>query len=79
MALSEEQRSFYETSLETIRGEVGDLKQQIEDELAKVRDRIMELQNDKKAALQMYAAACNRLGVSNDLKDEEEVATGEAG
>ena len=79
MALSEEQRSFYETSLETIRGEVDDLKQQIEDELAKVRDRIMELQNDKKAALQMYAAACNRLGVSNDLKGEEEAGAVEAG
>lgn len=79
MPLTDEQRSFYENSREVIRGEVGDLNQQIEDELAKVRDRIMELQNDKKAALQMYAAACNRLGVPNDLKDEEEAAAVEAG
>ena len=71
MALTEEQRSFYEGSLETIRGEVKGLEQQIEDELAKVRDRVTELQTDKKAALQMYAAACNRLGVANELKDEE--------
>ncbi len=79
MALTKTQRDFYESSLDTIRSEVGDLNQQIEDELAKVRDRIMELQNDKKAALQMYAAACNRLGVSNDLKDEEEAVVAEAG
>ena len=79
MPLTDEQRSFYENSLEVVRGEVGDLNQQIEDELAKVRDRIMELQNDKKAALQMYAAGCNRLGVPNDLKDEEETVVAEAG
>lgn len=79
MPLSDEQRSFYENSLEVVRGEVKDLNQQIEDELAKVRDRIMELQNDKKAALQMYAAGCNRLGVPNDLKDEEDAVSAEAG
>ena len=79
MALTEEQRSFYESSLEVIRDEVKGLSQQIEDELAKVRDRIKELQVDKKAALQMYAAACNRLGVPNDLKKEEEAAAAEAG
>ena len=79
MALTEQQREFYESSLETVRGEVTGLNQQIEDELAKVRDRIMELQNDKKAALQMYAAGCNRLGIGNDLKDEEEAAAAEAG
>lgn len=79
MPLTDEQRSFYENSLEVVRGEVNDLNQQIEDELAKVRDRIMELQNDKKAALQMYAAGCNRLGIPNDLKDEEEAVAAEAG
>ncbi len=72
MSLTEKQRQFYESNLEVIRSEVNDLKEQIEDELAKVRDRIMELQNDKKAALQMYGATCNRLGVGNDLKDEED-------
>lgn len=79
MALSDEQRTFYENNLEVIRAEVNDIKQEIEDELAKVRDRIMELQNDKKAALQLYAATCNRLGVANDLRDEEDVTVAEAG
>lgn len=79
MPLSDEQRKFYENNLEVIRSEVHDLKQQIEDELAKVRDRIMELQNEKKAALQMFSATCNRLGVTNDLKEEEEASVAEAG
>ena len=79
MPLTEEQRQFYENNLEVIRSEVQDLKKQIEDELAKVRDRIMALQNEKKAALAMFAATCNRLGVKNDLKDEEEAVLAEAG
>lgn len=79
MPLTDEQRQFYENNLEVVRSEVEELKQQIEDELAKVRDRIMELQNEKKAALQMFAATCNRLGVTNDLEDEEEASLAEAG
>ena len=56
MPLTDEQRRFYENNLEVIRTEVLDIKQEVEDELAKVRDRIMELQNEKKSALQLYAA-----------------------
>ena len=79
MPLTDEQRSFYENNMDVIKSEVSDLNQQIEDELAKVRDRIMELQNEKKSALGMYAATCNRLGVANDLKDEEDASIEEAG
>ena len=43
----------------------------IEEELAKVKDRLAELQNAKKASRQMYDAACMRLGVPNDLEAEE--------
>jgi ElaB/YqjD/DUF883 family membrane-anchored ribosome-binding protein len=69
--LTDQQRKFYETTLTVTRQEIGDLKDQIEDELAKVKDRIAELQNAINASKQMYAAACNRLGVNNDLEDEE--------
>lgn len=79
MPLTDEQRSFYENSMEVIKGEVSELNQQIEDELAKVRDRIMELQNEKKSALGLYEATCNRLGVTNDLKHEEDAPIEEAG
>lgn len=79
MPLTDEQRQFYENNLEVIRAEVSEIKQEIEDELAKVRDRIMELQNDKKSALQLYGATCNRLGIANDLRDEEDVTVAEAG
>ncbi|HVT43154.1 MAG TPA: hypothetical protein VMT00_02075 [Thermoanaerobaculia bacterium] len=70
--LTDQQRKFYETTLQVTRQEIGDLKDQIEEELAKVKDRIAELQNAINASKQMYEAACNRLGIPNDLDDEGE-------
>ena len=69
--LTDQQRKFYETTLEVTRAEIGELKDAIEEELSKVKDRIAELQTAINASKQMYAAACSRLGVPNDLEDEE--------
>jgi hypothetical protein len=69
--LTDQQRKFYETTLQVTKQEVSDLKDQIEEELAKVKDRIAELQSAINASKQMYAAACNRLGVANDMDDED--------
>jgi ElaB/YqjD/DUF883 family membrane-anchored ribosome-binding protein len=69
--LTDQQRKFYETTLSVTKQEINDLKDQIEEELAKVKDRIAELQSAINASKQMYAAACNRLGMHNDLDDEE--------
>ena len=71
MSLSEQQRKFYESTLEMTRQEIADLDAQIEEELAKVKDRLAELQNAKKASRQMYDAACMRLGIPNELEEEE--------
>ena len=70
-ALDDQQRKFYESALQITRKEIDDLKEQIEVELSKVKDRIAELQTAINASKQMYAAACARLGVPNDLEDEE--------
>jgi ElaB/YqjD/DUF883 family membrane-anchored ribosome-binding protein len=69
--ITDQQRKFYETTLQVTKQEVGDLKDQIEEELAKVKDRIAELQNAINASKQMYAAACARLGMPNDMDDDE--------
>ncbi|HYI07790.1 MAG TPA: hypothetical protein VEK57_01860 [Thermoanaerobaculia bacterium] len=69
--LTDQQRKFYETTLQVTREEIGDLKDQIEEELAKVKDRIADLQQAINSSKQMYAAACSRLGVKNDLEDED--------
>ena len=74
MSLTDQQRKFYENTLAVTRQEMEELDRLIEEELAKVKDRLAELQNAKKASRQMYDAACMRLGVPNDLEAEEEGA-----
>ncbi len=72
MALTDQQRQFYENTLAVTKKEIADFDSQFEEELAKVKDRLAELQNDKKAARAMYDAACKRLGIPNELEEEEE-------
>ena len=69
--ITDQQKKFYETTLQVTKQEISDLKDQIEEELAKVKDRIAELQSAINASKQMYAAACSRLGITNDLDDDE--------
>jgi ElaB/YqjD/DUF883 family membrane-anchored ribosome-binding protein len=78
MSLTDTQRKFYENTLAVTKQEMEDLDRQIEDELAKVKDRLAELQNAKKASRQMYDAACMRLGVVNELEAEENQGVSEA-
>ena len=71
MSLTDQQRRFYENARDVTKQEMEELDHAIEEELAKVKDRLAELQNAKKAARQLYDAACLRLGVPNDLEAEE--------
>ena len=70
--LSPQQKDFYENTLRVTRQEIEDLKDQIEDELSKVKQRIADLQEALNASKQMYEAACNRLGVPNDLDEGDD-------
>ena len=72
MAMNDQQRKFYENTLQVTKQEIGDLDRQIEEELAKVKEALADLQNAKKAARQMYDAACLRLDIPNDLAEEDE-------
>ncbi|HEX5856217.1 MAG TPA: hypothetical protein VFZ57_11410 [Thermoanaerobaculia bacterium] len=72
MSLSDDQRKFYENTLKVTKAEVEQLEGDIQAELAKVKERLADLQNSQKAARQMYAAACLRLGIPNDLEEAEE-------
>ena len=74
MALTKEQQQFYQTTMDMTRKQIGDLNAQIEEELAKVKERLAELQNAKNAAKQIYDGACKILGVENDLEKEEEAS-----
>jgi len=74
MALSKEQQGFYQQTLEMTRRQINDLNAQIEEELAKVKERLAELQNGKNAAKQIYDGACKILGMENDLDQEEDAS-----
>jgi DNA repair exonuclease SbcCD ATPase subunit len=72
MTLSEEQCQFYRQTLEITRKQVSELNAQIEEELAKVKDRLADLQAKKNAAKQIHDGACKILGVENELERAEE-------
>ncbi|MGD9252478.1 MAG: hypothetical protein PVG92_00940 [Holophagae bacterium] len=69
--LTDAQKKFYEEALQQTKGEVEELEAQIQAELAKVKDKIADLQNAQKAARQMYDAACQRLGIPNTLEEND--------
>jgi hypothetical protein len=74
MALSKEQTEFFQTTRDMTRKQIDELNVQIEEELSKVKERLAELDNAKKAARQIYDGACKILGVENELDKEEETA-----
>lgn len=70
MTLSDGQKKFYEDVLKQTKTEIEELENQIQEELAAVKQKIADLQGGQKAARQMYDAACLRLGIPNDLEEE---------
>ncbi|MBN2369749.1 MAG: hypothetical protein JXO72_04620 [Vicinamibacteria bacterium] len=72
MAIGKEQLQFYQQTLDVTRKQISDLNRQIEEELARVKERLAELQNAKNAAKQIYDGACRILGIENDLEKEDE-------
>ena len=75
MSLTDEQSQFYRQTLDMTRKGIEELNVQIEEELAKVKDRLADLQAKKNAAKQIYDGACKILGVENDLEKTEEAET----
>lgn len=72
MTLNDEQEKFYRQTLEVTRKQIEELNGQIEDELAKVKERLADLQARKNAAKQIHDGACRILGVENELEPAEE-------
>jgi hypothetical protein len=75
MAISKESMQFYQQTLDVTRQQIADLNRQIEEELARVKERLAELQASKNAAKQIYDGACRILGIENDLEKEEDQAS----
>jgi ABC-type Zn uptake system ZnuABC Zn-binding protein ZnuA len=63
--LTSEQKSKYEQIRQTAISELEYIDKEIETELAAVKKRLLQLQEDKKAVKQIYDGASTRLGVAS--------------
>ena len=70
MPLTDEEERTYRQTLEVAQRQLEEIDGKIETELEQVKERLAGLQEKRKAALQMYDAACTMLGIENDLEDQ---------
>ena len=63
--LTSEQKAKYEQIRQTAIAELEYIDKEIETELAAVKKRLLQLQEDKKAVKQIYDGASMRLGVAS--------------
>jgi len=69
--LNEDATAFYETTLKESKKQVEIIDAKIEEELARVKETINQLQEQKKAVRQIYDGAALVLGVKNDFEEDE--------
>jgi hypothetical protein len=69
--LQEEDKSFYETTLSEAKSKIEIIDAKIEEELARVKETINNLQEQKKAVRQIYDGAAVILGVPNEFENED--------
>ena len=66
--LTDEQKHKYEATRQMAKEELQELDREISAELAKVKDRLLELQQAKKAVKQIHDGACARMGIKSVLE-----------
>ena len=66
--LSESQKQKLEETRKMAKEELEQLDKEIANELAKVKERLIELPQAKKAMKQIYDGACSRMGVQSTLE-----------
>lgn len=66
--LTEQQKERYEATRQMAQEELKELDKEISAELAKVKDKLLELQQAKKAVKQIYDGACARMGVKSQME-----------
>jgi hypothetical protein len=69
--LTELQRQKFDTARQMAKEELDQLDREINAELARVKERLLELQQAKKAVKQIYDGACARMGIKSviEMKD----------
>lgn len=69
--LTEQQKQKFETARQMAKEELDQLDRDMHAELARAKERLLELQQAKKAVKLIYDGACARLGVKSaiEMKD----------
>jgi len=69
--LTEQQKQKFEMARQMAKDEMEQLDREINAELARVKERLLELQQAKKAVKQIYDGACTRMGIKGaiEMKD----------
>ncbi len=67
--LKPEERSFYESTLKEAKKQIEIIDSRIEQELARVKEVINQLQEQKKATRLIYDGAASILGVKNEFEE----------
>lgn len=69
--LTEIQRQKFDTARQMAKEELDQLDREINTELARVKERLLELQQAKKAVKQIHDGACARMGIKSviEMKD----------
>jgi precorrin-3B methylase len=69
--LQSEAKAFYESTLREARKQIEIIDSKIEEELARVKEAINQLQEQKKATRLIYDGAASILGEKNEFDDPE--------
>lgn len=70
--LKEDAKNFYEATKKESKKQIEIIDAKIEEELARVKETINNLQEQKKAIRQIYDGAVLILGHKNEFEDEDE-------
>ena len=70
--LTDDANAFYERTLKEAKKHIEIIDARIEEELARVKDTINTLQQQKKAVRQIYDGAALVMGAKNEFEEEEE-------
>ena len=74
--IGEDNRAFFENTLNEAKKQIEIIDAKIEEELARVKETINQLQEQKKAVRQIYDGAAVMLGVKNEFEEEEDGGPG---
>ena len=69
--LNEQSKSFFEQTLKESKKQIALIDSEIEEKLARVKEEINDLQEQKKSARQIYDGAATVLGTKNEFEEDD--------